>query len=343
MRRRTFMEAFDPYLQDATNLASRYFLQQGEDERELKRQQQEAQKQNDILTQLTKGTKSTFNYVGKFSPLLQSETPLTQQDYINLSSGASDDTLQRFNFLQGLRPEKKQQKTVTIGGKVYKESEDYQNVPQGDPLFEIPQEQKKPDKVWIMDENWGDKVKKLMGYENPEADPNDSTTRIKNGKKYTITDWTASDKYEKKTSSSGENRFSLKDEIKKSLGDYYKEQQKLLAITNAGFGNNVDKDGINYKDKLKNHNKIYSEAVKNNMTDSAKRWYDDIYNYQDENKQVGNPDPEDYWNILKQDYISGKLGKDPNKEDNYEDADFQILQENFKATYGFDPAQVYGY
>lgn len=343
MARLSFSEALNPYLQNTANILSGSILNNKELERQEFEKEKSRREQASVLSQLLGGGYSNkvqpSQQIGTYAPQEEGFSPQRQGSLI---SRLTPENYDRYKELTK-KPEKKQQKTVTIDGNVYLESPEYENVPTGDPLFSAPKKQEEPKKVWIKDERFGDKMKKLMGYENPEADVNDPQTRVVNDKKYTITDYAVNDIWEKKTNQDGKDRFTLKDEIKKSLGDYYKEQQKLLAITNAGFGNNKDKDDIAFRDKLATHNKVYSEAVKNTMSTTARQWYDGLYNYQDDNKKTGNPDPEDYWNVLKKDYVDGKLGKDPSKEDDYEDADFQVLTENFKAIYGFDPTQVYGY
>lgn len=147
------------------------------------------------------------------------------------------------------------------------------------------------------------------------------------------------DIYEKKTGGNGDY-FDFSDSTKKALGDYYKKQQELKAITNAGFGNrtkNGKEDEPTFKDELIKHNKVYLEAVRNVMKDSAKNWYNELYNAGGDNI-----DPRDYLSNLKESFINGELGINPDKPDNYDVADFNSLLEQFKAIYGFDPREKYG-
>ena len=318
-----FSNAISPYIQNIASMYSQYLLNEGE----RKKQEEARQQENTILNQIFNKGKDTYRDPVKRS-VTDSKLPFSS----------------KYSVLGDLVPKAKEpekQDYYQFDGNLYGYKLDpVTKTKVVDFTKPIKQKEEKPEKVWIKDERYGDKMNKLMGYENPDADEKDTRTRIVNGKKYTITDHSTFDIYEKKE---GTGRIGLTDTIKKSLADYYKEQQRLLAITNAGLGEQYDTDRKQFKNKLTDHNTTYVEAVQNNMPESATNWYRGIYDATDENKQKGNPDPEDYWRILREDYIAGKLGKNPNKEDDFEDVDFQILTENFKAIYGFDPVQIYGH
>lgn len=330
-----FLKNFSPNFANTFNTSYRYGLSQQEEERKRREELKAQQEQQSILSQLMTGTKPTLNYAGKYAPLLQQDVPLTNNQKFEIYSKLTPQNQNAYEYWQKQNePQKKD--LYQFDGDLYERNNDGSlgNIIKSK---EVKPEEPKP--IFLKDEVIGDKIRALKGYEDPNADTKDPNVRTINGKKYRVTDYVMHDIYEKKTDNNGEY-FDFSKDTKKALGDYYKRQQELKAITNAGFGNrtkNGKEDEPTFRDELDKHNKVYLEAVRNVMRDSAKNWYNELYN-----AGGSNIDPRDYLSNLKDSFINGQLGMNPDKPDNYDIADFNSLLEQFKAIYGFDPREKYG-
>lgn len=337
-----FLQGFQPNFANNFNTSYRYGLAKDEEEKrkqaELQAQLDQQRQQQSILAQITRSSINPPQLVnGKYESQGVS--------YPNASSLGLLSQLSDHNY----RIAQDWQKQNTKERKPYTNINYGESIQAFDPntnsIVNLGKNQNfkpKQESTWIGDLPSGDKIKKLKGYENPNADPKSETTYVKDGKKYTITDYTTWDKFEKK-SGDGEDYWDISPETKKMFKDYYKEQQTLRAITNAQFGNapskKTDSEGnpITIAQELDRHNKIYLSAVQDVMRPEAKKWYDGLYNATN-----GNLDPRDYLLSLKSAFTKGKLGSDPNKSDNYDVADFNTLLEQFKAIYGYDAREQYG-
>lgn len=332
-----FLRGFGGTFPQTFNTSYRYGLQKQEDEIEKQKKQEYQKQQQDVLSQLILG-KPSVNFTPGGLPMPKLDK-LTENEKANLIIQADGSTLSRYNTIQSvLNPPKKKKEYYQFNNKLY-EKDETGGIDISKPIAE---EDKKPEKIWIKDERIGDKNRKLMGVENPNADLNDPNTRVVNGKKYTVQDYTVYDIYEKKTDGDGNK---IAEGVKKSFSEYFKKQQELLATTKAGIkkikAQGLDEDSSDVNELLTDHNKIYNEYVDNNMTESAVNWYKNTYNEETDVKAKGNPHPEDYFRKLQYDYINGNLGTNKGKRDEWEDVDFEILLEKFKAIYGFDPKITY--
>lgn len=330
-----FLRGFQPTFAQNFNTSLRYGLDQQEEERKKREELKAQQEQQGILSQLMTGTKPTLNYAGKYAPLLQQDVPLDNNQKFLLYSKLTPQNQNAYEYWQKQNePQKKE--LYQFDGNLYERNNDGSL---GNIIKSKEVKPEAPKSIFLKDEVIGDKIRALKGYEDPNADTKDPNVRTINGKKYRVTDYVMHDIYEKKTGGNGDY-FDFSDSTKKALGDYYKKQQELKAITNAGFGNrtkNGKEDEPTFKDELIKHNKVYLEAVRNVMKDSAKNWYNELYNAGGDNI-----DPRDYLSNLKESFINGELGINPDKPDNYDVADFNSLLEQFKAIYGFDPREKYG-
>ena len=341
MARLSFSEAFAPGIKGAANILSEGILNNAE----LERKRKEEEKQQGILQQLIYGNKvPTFKntptpFINAGQSFGNQQVPLSPQEQFSAYSQLNPANQNAYEYWQKQNAPKEVKPHTNINYSGENILGFNPNTDKIESLGKNPNyEPDIPKSAFIKDEVIGDKIRALKGYEDPNADTKDPNVRVVNGKKYKITDYTMHDIWEKKTSSGGEDYFDFSKDTKKVLGDYYKEQQKLKAITNAGFGNVAPKENEKpFREQLDQHNRIYLEAVRNVMKDSAKRWYDGLYN-----AGGGNIDPRDYLLNLKDSFANGELGTDPTKGDNYDVADFNGLLEQFKAIYGFDPREKYG-
>lgn len=336
-----FLRGFGGTFPRTFDTSFRYGLQKQEDEAVKQKALEYDKKQQDILSTLIKGR--TLTVIPRIGIV---ERPLSQDEVYQGYAKLNPQNQNTFEFITKQRDaelkknEPKKKEYQSFGGKLYSKDPVSGELDTKNPVLT---EEKKPEKVWIKDEKIGDKIRKLMGVENPDADENDPTTRVVNGKKYTVQDYTAFDIYEKKTGGDGGNKIS--DGVKKSFLDYYTKQQVLLATTKAGIkkikAKDIDGEPTDVNTELEDHNKIYTEFVNNSMSETAMDWYKKLYNTTTEDKTVGNPDPEDYYRYLQKSYIDGNLGTTPGKRDEWEDVDFEVLLEKFKSIYGFDPKEAY--
>lgn len=337
-----FLRGFGGTFPRTFDTSFRYGLQKQEDDAIAKKTAEYQKNQQDILSQLIHNVTIDPKSFQGGMPLIR---PLSDEEKFQGYSKLSPQNQNAFEYVQRMKDA--QEKKNELKKKEYQSFDGnlYGKDPVTGELSKEPilSKEKKPEKVWIKDERLGDKQNKLMGYENPEADPSDPRTRIVGGKKFTVTDHQTFDIYEKNTGGDGGNKIS--DGVKKSYLDYFTKQQVLLATTKAGIkkikAKDINGEPIDVNTELTDHNKIYTEFVDNSMSESAKNWYNKLYNLTTENKQAGNPDPEDYYRYLQKTYIDGNLGNVPGKRDEWEDVDFETLIEKFKSIYGFDPKQVY--
>lgn len=335
-----FLKGFQPTFTENFNTSFKYGLNQQEEEKKRQELLKQQQDQQSILNQLIGGQKTNASYRGMYSPLQVETTPLTNEEKFGLYSQLNPTNQNAYEYWQKQnRVEKKPYTNINYGEQIQAFDPNTNTIVN---LGENKNFKEKQQSVWVGDEKLGDKIRALKGYEDPNADTKDPNVRVINGKKYRITDYVTHDIYEKK-SNDGQNYYDISKETKKAFNDYYKRQQELRAITNAGFGNaaskKTDSEGnpITFAQELDRHNKIYLSAVQNTMRPEAKDWYDQLYNGAN-----GNLAPEDYLLNLKNSFTKGELGNDPNKSDNYDVADFNTLLEQFKAIYGFDPKEKYG-
>jgi len=203
----------------------------------------------------------------------------------------------------------------------------------------LPPEPEAPRKTYIETEKIGDKFRDVYGFPDGE------------GGYSGITKTAPHNIYTKKKDGSDKDYLDVSDGTKAVLKDYFKRQQDLRGITEAGFGANdyVGRNGVStgetYSTAFEQHNKIYREVVRGIMTDEAKAWHDKLLN---EFHFGDNPDqalifsesvmplqdahPEDYLGKLKYDYVNGNIDL----------KDFNMLIEQFKPIYGYDARDRYG-
>lgn len=343
MGRLSFSEAFAPGIRNASNILSQGILNNAEEKRKKKEEEKAQQEQQGILQQLMYG-KTVPQFQNNPAPLMNAgqsftnqQVPLSPQEQFLNYTKLNPVNQNAFEYWNKVNAPQKQD-LYQFDGNLYNRNPDGSL---GNVVKQKEIKQEAPKSIFIKDEVLGDKIRALKGFEDPTADTKDPNVRVVNGKTYRVTDYALHDIWEKKTGGSGGgDYFDYSKDTKKALGDYYKKQQELKAITNAGFGNATPngKDGEKtFSEQLNQHDKIYLEAVRNVMRDSAKSWYDGLYN-----AGGGNIDPRDYLLNLKNSFANGELGTDPNKKDNYDVADFNGLIEQFKAIYGFDPREKYG-
>ena len=351
MKRSTFENILNPYIQNTANLLSRHFMQKGEEERKRKEMLKAEQEQQGIMSQITRGSINPPKLVnGKFEP--QGVSYPNAGDF-NLRAGLTADNRNLMKYWDELNAPKEIKKaeifTDANGNK-----RKYKFDPQSNSLIPdmsnegiISAKEETPKARWSgLIEPEGDKAKKMIGYENPNADPNDPTTRNVEGKLWTITDFQVLDFYEKVTNPNNPNDIYIKMSkgLKSSLDEFSKEQRNLNSIVESGFGNSITKseDGVEmtYRKKLNTHNKIFSTAIDNSMSPSAMNWYKEEYNKVSVDKIRGNPHPENYYDRLKLAFIRGDLGKIAGKADEYEVFDFEILIEKGRAIYGYVPPEL---
>jgi hypothetical protein len=349
-----FLRGFQPNFQSNFGTAFEYGLRQQQRQADLEAELAKQKATQDIFNQLIKGTRDNYQFAGIYSPALKTEVPLTEDQKLLLYSRLPTDKQNAYEWITRQRQEQLKSQQELQKQKEYQGILDqlikgdnlsdeekfrlYSSLPTDKQnAYEYWMKQKQPKETYIADLPSGDKMKKLKGYEDPNADPKDPSTYIdpKTNKKYKITDYTVWDKYEKR--GDGKNSsFGLSGQTKKMLSDYYQKQQELTALTKAGFGDEINNQGLAYKEELNRLNKSYAEFVKNIMPKTAVDYYKELYNSGVAKNDVT------YLKAVRDAYKLGELGRDTNSKDNYEDADFEALMEMFKATYGYDPQQRYG-
>ena len=351
-----FLKGYRPSFDNAFNTSFRYGLDQQEEERKRKEMLKAEQEQQGILSQLIAGQSSQIvppkmNAQGTGFDVQPQDMSLQEQ--FGMYSKLTPQHQNAYEYWRELNAPKEIKKaeifTDANGNK-----RKYKFDPQSNSLIPdmsnegiISAKEETPKARWSgLIEPEGDKAKKMIGYENPNADPNDPTTRNVEGKLWTITDFQVLDFYEKVTNPNNPNDIYIKMSkgLKSSLDEFSKEQRNLNSIVESGFGNSITKseDGVEmtYRKKLNTHNKIFSTAIDNSMSPSAMNWYKEEYNKVSGDKIRGNPHPENYYDRLKLAFIRGDLGKIAGKADEYEVFDFEILIEKGRAIYGYVPPEL---
>lgn len=322
-----FLKNFSPNFSNTFNTSYRYGLSKQEEERKKREELKAQQEQQGLLSQLMTGTKPTLNYAGKYAPLLQQDVPLTSQDKYGLVSRASDDTLQRYKFLQPTP-----QETVKVGSSLYLENPKIKGMPMGDPIFTEKQPTTKEDFVKA------EEIKGLEGFKdylvNRTVTTNpDGTETVKYGQPFT---W----KKQNININTGDLSTDLSKETTKILNGYKKDQQdlraKLEAVKNGetvyemtpwGFKTVVSAEDL--RTRLNSTEKQYREFLKNNVSIETQKDWNDLQGTFVQKDPQSQPS---IWKTILENYKSG----------NKDEAWFKEQIHIFTATYGYDPLSRFG-
>ena len=310
----------------------------------------EDQKQQRLLSELLNGTTSDLG--PRFAPTLQGNQLIggqQPQQIVNRELTPQE----KISKIVGLNPQYrtfyenqlKQKATADLQNQENQAFQNYLRNPQGfdygqastKTLQRIADYQKitKPSKpqpvsLGLSSDSKHNRLINLRGYENPNASEDDPSTRVINGKKYTITGESSMGKLYS-TNENGQKDFAQG--IKALYNSYYSTQQKYLQELNTGLdatGTPLDEDSRkNIENTLVQFNKGYVKHILTNAPKEARDFYKDMYN-----NFKGTPSKQNFWNNVVSAYTSGNLGK--NKKD--ELLVMRHLAELYKALYNSTPA-----
>lgn len=327
-----FQQTFNPTFQNVLdNLMQEKRQQKIMDEqnrRELEKEQKETQQRKTVMD-LMRGSE-TLNIPQGLTPVLpqgiNKEVPYSQEQTLEKLGSLDTGGLQYYNAVRGLlTPE--QQKTVTVDGKVYRESPYYKGVPEGDAIYEFPEEFKKEIKTnWNLKRTEGGKIIVPKGYYDKEG------TWIE-------TDFKMITPTQPKKTDYGKSYTDLTKETKKELNDYYNRQQdikaKLDAVRQGVTVYDTNFFGVKFKlsesdllNQLSEVNGEYTNYISNTEPSTVVAYRNDF------NKKYGEVKPSDaddlfnYYAEFYNDYKNSKI----------EPSEYLYLLNDFRAKYGFDPA-----
>jgi hypothetical protein len=198
--------------------------------------------------------------------------------------------------------------------------------------------QPKPESVSLGHETdyKANRIIERKGYLNPNADPKDPSTKIIDGKKYTVTSESSMGKAFK-TADNGKKDFA------NATKTVYKDWETSLEKMNFRLQNNTDEKGnpLTQTDKDQRekdraeYQARFAEKVKKEMPKSVKDWYENQFNAA--KKQGLSIDAQTFWVRVKKAYENGDFSK--NKDE--ENLAMRYLRELHYATYNEDPAKKY--
>ena len=198
--------------------------------------------------------------------------------------------------------------------------------------------QPKPESVSLGHETdyKANRIIERKGYLNPNADPKDPSTKIIDGKKYTVTSESSMGKAFK-TADNGKKDFA------NATKTVYKDWETSLEKMNFRLQNNTDEKGnpLTQTDKDQRekdraeYQARFAEKVKKEMPKSVKDWYENQFNAA--KKQGLSIDAQTFWVRVKKTYENGDFSK--NKDE--ENLAMRYLRELHYATYSEDPAKKY--
>jgi hypothetical protein len=271
-------------------------------------------------------------------PLRPQRIDLTPEEKNNYLSNLSSKGLERFKTMEGLNKPKLNQKL--IGKKVFQTDEAGNIDFTKPPIYTEPEKPERPTTVSLGSyyDSKTDSWKQQHGIPiTGEELRNYPVNKKINGQLYGVTNETMFGK----AHTTNENGNKVLTGLSKQIyGEDFNKQQRYLAGLNTVSADSEESQ--KWKQGLVAHNIAYTTKIKNNMPESARKWYQEAFNVKDSSGKTGNPNPEEYWSNLIKSYINGGLGKIKGKKDKDDVLDFQYLRELFRATYGFDPVTRYG-
>jgi hypothetical protein len=333
----TFNPTFQNVLDNLMQEERQRKIMEEQNRREAEEEKKRQQGRNAVMDLFRGGeTTPTQNWFRDNIPFVNQDksqfTPYTQEQQIEKIGQIFPEPSQYYNAVSELlKP--KQQKTVKIGGSVFKESPYYENVPEGEALYTEP---KRDIREEIIPANEIKGQEKFTGYVQKVKREYDEEGNI-------VSQQLINQPYrptEKKTDGNGNDYTKLTDPAFKEYDKKWKEYQNALSLKTA-----LEKGGKPYYISNIGEIKFYDKKMVEDMVQTKRGQLQD---YVERNKSPEATDyintnwdsvavddinqvPEAVWNVTWEDYISGEI----------EPSVYQELLYQYRSEYGFDPLVKY--